>query len=121
MLEYRSYGELDADRCPTSQTVNGNEVEEPKEELIAHQDGTKQVAQDQGSEVFLGIREPIECCHDDSGQVEQGYECEELAIGGGFFCTGLSSDGFSAGGERGQAASGLRGIIGLDTVGVIPS
>lgn len=81
MLEYRSYGEFDADRCPTSQTVNGNEVEEPKEELIAHQDGTKQVAQDQGSEVFLGIREPIECCHDDSGQVEQGYECEELAIG----------------------------------------
>ena len=65
----------------TSQAIDGSRVQEPQEQLVSHQNCAEQVAKHQSTEVVLGIREPTECGHDHSGQVEQGDKGEELSVG----------------------------------------
>lgn len=65
----------------TSQAVDGDQVEEPQEKLVAEEDCREQIAQNQGSQVVLCVGELAEGSHDDAGKVQGHDQDEELAVG----------------------------------------
>jgi hypothetical protein len=62
------------------ETVNRNEIQEPQEELIAHEDGHEKVTQDDCTEVVLRIRELADGSQHDADPVQCRHKREELAI-----------------------------------------
>lgn len=80
MLEDRRDGQLDADGRPGAQTINRNNVQEPQEQLVAHENGTQQVAQDQRAQVVVGIGKVARGGQDDAREVEERHKNKEAAV-----------------------------------------
>lgn len=65
----------------TLEPVNRDDVQEPEEQFISHQDGHQQVTQHQRAQVVCGVFELPDSSHQDTDQVKSHHNGEELAVG----------------------------------------
>ncbi len=63
-----------------SQAVYGDDIQDPQEQLVSHQNGTEKISEYQSAEVILAIGKATKGRQDDEGQVENRDDGEELPV-----------------------------------------